>query len=226
MAAVIGRDLTYPMLMRATENSDDEVIGGLDELVEQHILREQETNVYYFSHDKIPEVIYGQLSATRRVSCISASPRPWGKCTFASLDQVSGQLAAHYEQAGLPAKAVDYYQQAVQLSLRTYANHEAIDHLNRGLALLGDMPDNADRSRQELAFLLRLGAAPIVVRGYGSNSVRDVYTRAQLLDATAWGAPQSRHRRRIGNFLCGAPPICRDRDAGDGASGPGRTGKR
>ncbi len=56
---------------------------------------------------------------------------------------MSGQLAAHYEKAGLPAQAVDYYQQAAQRSLRTYANHEAIEHLNRGLALLAGMPDNA-----------------------------------------------------------------------------------
>ena len=181
MAAVIGRDLTYPVLMRMTENSEDEVIGGLDELVEQHILREQAANVYYFSHDKIREVIYGQLSATRRCRLHQRIAQALAAVYAASLDQVSGQLAAHYEQAGLPAEAVDYYQQAAQWSLRTYANHEAIEHLNRGLALLGGMPDHAGRSRQELAFLLGLGSALIVVRGYGFTAVRDVYTRAQLL---------------------------------------------
>lgn len=181
MAAVIGRDLTYPVLMRATENSEDEVIGGLDELVDQHILREQEANVYYFSHDKIREVIYVQLSATRRCRLHQRIAQALATVYSASLDQVSGQLAVHYEQAGLPVEAVDHYQRAAQLSLRTYANHEAIEHLNRGLALLAAMPDSTGRSRQELAFLLGLGSALIVVRGYGFTAVHDVYTRAQLL---------------------------------------------
>ena len=92
MAAVIGRDLTYPVLMRMTENSEDEVIGGLDELVEQHILREQEANVYYFSHDKIREVIYGQLSATRRCRLHQRIAQALATVYSASLDQVSGQL--------------------------------------------------------------------------------------------------------------------------------------
>ena len=103
------------------------MIGGLDELVEQHILREQEANVYYFSHDKIRAVIYVQLSATRRCRLHQRIAQALATVYSASLDQVCGQLAAHYEQAGQPAEAVDYYQQAAQLSLRTYANHEAIE---------------------------------------------------------------------------------------------------
>ncbi len=82
MAAVIGRDLTYPVLVRATDNSEDEVISGLDELVEQHILREHEANVYYFSHDKIREAIYEQLSATRRLSPASAHCPGLGDSVF------------------------------------------------------------------------------------------------------------------------------------------------
>ena len=69
------------------------------------------------------------------------------------------------------------------------------------------MPDNADRSRQELAFLLGLGSALIVVRGYGFPAVREVYTRAQLLTQQLREPPNPTVPVALA-VLCGVPTIC------------------
>ena len=45
---------------------------------------------------------------------------------------IAPQLAWHFEKAGMPAKAVAYYQQAGDRAVRMSANAEAIVHLSRG----------------------------------------------------------------------------------------------
>jgi len=126
-------------------------------------------------------VVYAQVSATRRRLLHRRIAQALETVHSATLDQMSGQLAAHYEKAGVWAQALAYYQQAAQQSLRTYANHEAIAHFERGLALLANLPDTADRSSQELAFLLGLGPVLVITKGYGFAQVHEVYTRVQIV---------------------------------------------
>ena len=201
LAATIGRDFTFDVLVRAAETREDEVMEGLDELSQQHIVREQRANVYDFSHDKIREVVYAQISATRRRLLHRRIAQVLETVHASNLDQVSGQLAAHYEGAGLPEQALTYYQQAAQRSLRIYANHEAIDLFNRGLGLLASMPDNENISRQELAFLLGLGPALVVTQGYGVSRVHEVYTRAQVLTEQLGEPPNPAILRALALFF-------------------------
>lgn len=201
LAATIGRNFTFQLLVRASENSEDEVMGGLDELWQQHIVREQSANIYDFSHDKIREVMYEEISATRRRLLHRRIAQALETEYATNLDQVNGQLAAHYEKAGLPTQALSYYQQAAQRSLRIYANHEAIDHFNRGLALIVSMPDHADRSRQELAFLLGLGPALVLTHGYGTLRIHEVYTRAQVLTQQLGEPPNPASLRALAVFF-------------------------
>jgi tetratricopeptide (TPR) repeat protein len=52
------------------------------------------------------------------------------------LDAVSGQIAIHYERAGLPGQAIPYYRHAGEVAMRIYANTEAITAFQRATALL------------------------------------------------------------------------------------------
>src|SRR5690606_1703052 len=56
----------------------------------------------------------------------------------AELDSVAGQLAAHYEQAGLSAEAAAFHLRAARRARAVYANTLAIHHYRRGLLLLAD----------------------------------------------------------------------------------------
>ena len=62
-------------------------------------MREQGANAYDFSHDKIREAAYSDVSLVRRAS--AASPGRAGAGHGGDLDAVSGQIAMHYESAGL-----------------------------------------------------------------------------------------------------------------------------
>jgi predicted ATPase len=99
----------------------------------------------------------------------------------ANLDAVSGPVAVHYEQAGLPEQAIQYYQQAAAVSRRILAYGEATGHLKRGLAVLAALPVTAERQQQELALLIALGTVMSATKGYATLEVGEIYARAYEL---------------------------------------------
>jgi len=135
-AATIGREFIFDVLAR-THGADPEIlIPALDELWQRRILREQGAEAYDFSHDKIREVAYAGLSAARRRSYHRRAAWAMETVYATDLDTVSGQVAAHYEQAGEPEKAISHYQRAAEAARRIYANEEAVRHLCRAIGLL------------------------------------------------------------------------------------------
>ena len=121
----MSRAFPTDVLAEATEVDADTLVRGLDELWRRRIIREQGAGAYDFSHDKIREVAYLGLSPARRSQAhlrvaralIASCPRP---------GRVSGELAAHYERAGLTDQAITWYGRAAEAALQLHANFEAV----------------------------------------------------------------------------------------------------
>ena len=62
LAAVMGRSFAYDELALASDWDEDTVVHGLDELWRRRIIREQGLGAYDFSHDKIRDVAYAEMS--------------------------------------------------------------------------------------------------------------------------------------------------------------------
>ena len=90
-------------------------------------------------------------------------------------------LAYHYEQAGLAGPAVEYWQRAARRDAERSANIEALNHFNRALELLKDLPQGAERNALELELLLARGAPLLSVKGYASDDMEHNYRRAKEL---------------------------------------------
>jgi predicted ATPase len=109
VAAIIGRDFTYPVVAHACGCDEVALVRGLDELWQRRVVREQGTEAYDFGHEKIREVIVSEMSAARRRLLHRQVAEALELIHADDLDAVSAQIAAHYEQAGLPEKAQPYY---------------------------------------------------------------------------------------------------------------------
>jgi len=181
LAAVIGREFGFEVLVQASAHDEASVVATLDELWQRQIVREHGADTYDFSHDKIREVVYAGLSMARRRLLHRTVAQALESVYAADLERVAGQVAAHYEQAGLPDRAVPYYQRAARAAVQVYANTEAISLLRRGLALLADLPDSPQKAEQELALHLALGPGLVAAAGYGTDAVWSTYTRALAL---------------------------------------------
>ncbi|MCE7979581.1 MAG: 6-hydroxy-D-nicotine oxidase [Caldilinea sp. CFX5] len=183
VAATIGRAFTVTILSQASASDEDALVRALDELWQQRIVREQDQETYDFCHDKLREVAYGELSPVRRRLLHRRVAGALEQMHDAVSNSVSGQIAAHYEQAGLAAQAIRYYRQTAAADRRIYANHEASQQLEKALRLLGTLPSTPEYIQQELHLQMELAAILMDTTGYASAAAEQAYARALALSA-------------------------------------------
>jgi DNA-binding SARP family transcriptional activator/predicted ATPase len=182
LAATIGREFTLDLLIAASNAEADTVVRALDELWHKRIVREHGANSYDFTHDKLREVAYGEISAPqcrmlhRRIAL--ALEAMYG---VEELDSVGGRIASHYEHAGMIEQALPFYQRAAAVAQRVYANEDAISLLSRALELLELLPSGSKRDKQELSLQLALAPLYRVTRGWSAPELERVLNRALAL---------------------------------------------
>jgi tetratricopeptide (TPR) repeat protein len=140
LAAVLGREFRYSVLARASDLSEDQLVGCLDECWRRRIIRERGEEDYDFSHDKLREVAYGGLSRTRRRWLHGQAAQALQAVHVHDPDFAAGSIAGHYEAAGRPGQAIPFYQQAAAAARRVYAHGDALAILERAIALLPGLP--------------------------------------------------------------------------------------
>jgi tetratricopeptide (TPR) repeat protein len=124
-AAVIGRQFSFAVLAHASDQPEATVVQGLDELWQRQLVRAQGPNAYDFSHDGIRAVAYEEVSPIRRRTMHLHVAQALDTLHDEDRDLVSGQIAAHYEQAGQAQAAIRFYRRAAAAAQKIYANAEA-----------------------------------------------------------------------------------------------------
>ena len=145
LAAVIGRPFTFDLLKQSSDADEETLVRGIDELWQRRILREQESNAYDFAHGKLREVAYAVLSTARRRWLHRQIAEALERSPATDLDAVSREIAAHFENADLPTRAIPYYIRAGDAARRVYANADAVRFYSRALELLDQAEDPALR---------------------------------------------------------------------------------
>ena len=192
VAAVIGRSFTFDVLSRAAQLDDDILVRGLDELWQRRIVREQGADAYDFTHDKLRAVAYASLSPARRRLLHGRVAAAIETACAPNLDPVSGQIAAHYERAGMLKQAVEYERRAAEVAHRRYANLDAIEHYRRAIKMLG-----SGQPAESAALHRRLGDLLHLLARY--QDARHAWERAQA-DTPAEDVIEQAHLlRKIGN---------------------------
>jgi predicted ATPase len=181
IGAVIGRAFPVDLLLHIGHEDEETVIHALDELWRRHIVREQSTNVFDFTHDKLREVAYLEISAPQRRLLHRNVAQALQNLHMEHLDPISGQLAAHFESAGLLQQALAYYEKAAPWAQNIFAHNEAIRLLLKALTLLEALSPGKQRDKQELALQTNLGMSMVSTKGYGAPEVLKVYGRARQL---------------------------------------------
>jgi predicted ATPase len=181
VAATVGRAFTLDVVREGSGVGDEVLVHGLDELVGRQIVREQGESLYDFTHDKIREVAYGDMTEARRRLLHRRVAEALERIHATALQPVAAQIAAHYAGADLADRAAVYYQLAAEAAQRVGANQEAIDLLNRGLTLLDRLPPSLDRDARELDLRTTLGVSLVATQGYGAPEVAAVYARSRQL---------------------------------------------
>jgi predicted ATPase len=136
LAAAAGSSFSYDVLALASGQDENTLVRSLDELWRRRIVRERGAHDYDFSHDRIRDVAYAEMSQARRSLVHRHTAQALESLHASDLDSVSGLIAAHYERAGMAPQAVSYYRLAAAVAQQLYANQDALNYSERGLALL------------------------------------------------------------------------------------------
>ncbi len=177
LAGAIGQSFSFDLLAKASDWDEDSLARALDELWQRSLIHEAGAQ-YDFTHDRIREVAYAELSPVRRRFWHRRIARALEELHAADPANVSGQLAAHYEAAGMVEQAIAQYRDAASVAQQRFADAEAAVLLRRALVLCREMPENARRDAQELDLLVTLGPALVSTQGYGMADVGESYARA------------------------------------------------
>jgi DNA-binding SARP family transcriptional activator len=195
IAAAIGRAFSYPVLAEAADLIEATLVNSLDELCRCRIVREYGSDGYDFTHDRLREGAYNSLSAARRRLLHRRIAQVLVALHQPMLDAVSGQVATHYELAGMTAEAVPHYQRAAEVAQQVSANAEAIRYYRHALALLEGLAEEWPG----LAPVLYERLAEILLLTSQVDEGRIAYQRAMSSIPAADSITQARLHRKIGN---------------------------
>ncbi len=186
LGAIIGRVFDLALLGRIFSGSETELRRGIDELLEAQLLlrkRGSTAEIYIFKHALVQDVAYETLLKRTRQEYHGriADALEQG---FGRLAEVEPELIAqHLEAAGgtRTEAAVRQWLRAGERAQAASSQQEAINHLQRGLALLLSLPESGERVGLELSLLSKLGTALSAVKGYAAEEVERAYARANEL---------------------------------------------
>jgi class 3 adenylate cyclase/DNA-binding winged helix-turn-helix (wHTH) protein len=183
-AAVIGKDVTVPLLQSITNRSEESLQQDLAHLQAAEFL--YETSLvpephYTFKHVLTQEVTYQSL-LRRTCQQYHARIAQVLEAQFPTVALAQPELLAqHYTEAGLSEQAIPYWQRAGQQASDRSAHLEAISHFTTGIELLKTLPETPEHTQQALTLWIALGAALLMTKGHAAPEVEHAYTQARVL---------------------------------------------
>jgi predicted ATPase len=214
VASVEGEVFTAEVLARVVGTGDREMVQRLShELDRRHRLVRaqaierlgvQRVSRYRFRHNLFQQYLYDNLDQVERAylhedvgNILENLHGDQAGLTEArpGMGALAVQLAWHFEEAGIPEKAIGYLHRAGERAVQLSAYQEAVAHLARALALLMALPGSGDtdrhptRDEQELGLQLTLGIAMVGAIGYGP-AVERIYVRARGLGEQMGKTPE------------------------------------
>ena len=184
ICAVIGRSFDLDLiegvsgLDGATLHSQ---LARLKELDILHPLGGAPLETLVFRHALIQDAAYSSLVRSRRRELHRRIGETLATRFSERVETRPELLAHHWVEAGRPEAAVPCLLSAGERAFERSAYAEAASHLQRGLALIAELPDGEARRGRELELCLALGPVLVATRGYSNPDVERIYARARAL---------------------------------------------
>jgi tetratricopeptide (TPR) repeat protein len=186
VAAVIGTDVTIPLLQAITALPEEAIGRGLAHLECMEFLFPRGTVpplMYTFKHVLTQEVVYLSVPlSTRRQDHYLAAQALEKHSPHLATTQPE-VLAQHYTAAGRSAQAVVYWQRAGQRAVARSAARETVACFEHALQSLRALPETPDTLALaiDLRFALRSVLVPLQERGRILDTLREAEALATVL---------------------------------------------
>jgi tetratricopeptide (TPR) repeat protein len=172
-AAVLGRRFDFATLAAVSGESGLALLEMVEALIQRQLLREtNDGESYDFSHDKVREVVYTDLSSARRLLLHRAAAATLEKMGGSRRERAAS-LARHYELGQVWEKALYYLVDAADCSRELFAVREAVQFYDRAIELTNRLTDLAEPGRM-LDLYMGRGEVRALLGGQMQEAVADL----------------------------------------------------
>jgi predicted ATPase/class 3 adenylate cyclase len=181
LASVIGREFSYPLLSAIAPLPAERLQTELAVLEAAGLIHPKSSlrsDVFTFKHALVQEVAYQTLLRSRRHELHTRIATILERRFPQQARDAPELVAHHWTQAGEFEHAIAGWLAAGERASERSEYSEALGHLRRGVDLVGHLPGRVRRRDRELALLLALGPALMMVTGAGTPEVARLYERA------------------------------------------------
>ena len=180
LASTMGRTFRFDVIRSLSPLPDSILRKHLDQLVAAGLIFERgevASDQYVFKHVMMRDAAYRTLLRAKRESVHRQIAQYLLDGDY-FVDDEPGLLAYHLTEAKLLDEAVEAWIRAGRIQAAKSAHIEAINHLNRAIELVAQLPDTPTRAAKELTAQTALASCQIATRGYGAAEVERAYNRA------------------------------------------------
>ncbi len=135
VASVIGPELSFSLLLKASGDDEERLAETVDRLVARAILLERPGELLLFPDERFREAVYGRLTESRRRLLhrrAGEALEATGSADIATLYA----LARHFALGKVDEKSLQYNRAAAEIADRAYSPAVAREHLERALESL------------------------------------------------------------------------------------------
>lgn len=154
LLSTVGRPISAALLAALSGWQESALLEAVEQLVRLNLCHEDGDGFIDFTHRLIMETAYGMVSASRRRQCHRQIAEGLAAYYDEHTESFAGEIAFHYEAAGMEQKAIEYYEWAARVAESMRANETRIRYYRKLSQLLP--------SERLLSNLTRLGDALIL----------------------------------------------------------------
>jgi len=192
VAAVLGRDFSYPLLLAVSQMAAASVQLALTKLSDAELIYINgipPDASYQFKHALVRDAAYDALLKSRR-KVLHRRVAETLTAEFPTLAEAKPEiLARHWTDAGEAILAISAWRRTADRSMVASAYAEAEASIRQALAVLNGMDQSAaEHHSHELALQLALAQVLITTKGWSSPDTVSAFARARMLAERTGGA--------------------------------------
>ncbi len=181
--AAIGREFSYALLAAVTGETEAELAGPLDRLVQAGLLYRRGSAphaTYLFKHALVQDTAYGTLLREPRRALHSRIASVLESRFPEVAENQPELLARHFADAGMIERAASFWGKAGQRSLERSATVEAESQFRRALDGIAALPGEPRQRREQIDLQVGLAKALMQTKGYASPETKAAFEQTRL----------------------------------------------
>lgn len=150
-AAVAGRDTNIMLLWKMVKLAENTILEAVNDLSRRQVLSHSTSGDLHFVHDKIREMIYQQLTPSKRETLHKMVATSIEELFHDELDEFLATLGFHWHRSGDLEKGRYFYYKGARKALKQYAFEQAEQLFKEYLVLNPEPTPESIKVRNQLA---------------------------------------------------------------------------